>query len=348
MPPHLIRRLGLAACVAFLFAIVGFILLYTDARGPLKQETLVVIPKGSSVGHIALRLDEHGVIHSPRLFSLTYYALAHNIPLHAGEYRFIPGVTPRKILQMLQKGEVHYRSLTIPEGLTTTQIMTLIDNTEGLTGAVPVDIDEGELLPETYLFTYGDSREALVKRMFLDQHRLLTALWPARSAELPFTTPREAVILASIVEKETALPEERPRIAAVFINRLRRGMRLQSDPTVIYALTGGTGPLDRPLTRHDLRKELPHNTYTNAGLPPTPIAHPGKAALQAVLNPIETLELYFVADGTGGHAFAKTLAEHNKNVRAWRRIREKMAKTTSESQPGGALATTSDQVGAQP
>jgi len=179
--------------------------------------------------------------------------------------------------------------------------------------------NEGELLPETYALTRGETKNDLIRRMIADQQKVLDELWDARALELPISTKQEAVILASIVERETGVASERPRIAAVFVNRLKKGMRLESDPTIIYGLTKGE-PLGRGLRVSELRKETPYNTYVINGLPPTPIANPGKDAIAAVLNPAETDEIFFVADGTGGHVFASTLREHNKNVAQWRRI----------------------------
>ena len=194
---------------------------------------------------------------------------------------------------------------------------------DGLTGTIDARPLEGALLPETYHYSWGDGRPELIARMRRNMAQVLAELWPGRQSDLPLKTPGEALILASIVEKETAIATERRRVAAVFVNRLRRGMRLQSDPTVVYGVTGGTGRLARALNRQDLAKPTLYNTYRIDGLPPTPIANPGRASIEAVLNPLTTAELYFVADGSGGHAFAKTLAEHNKNVRRWRRLRTK-------------------------
>jgi UPF0755 protein len=217
------------------------------------------------------------------------------------------------------------RKLTIPEGLTSTQIRDILAKAEGLSGS-PLTAPEGSLLPETYDYAWGDTRAGLIRRMAAAQRTTLEALWRERQTGLPLTGPREAVILASIVEKETGAASERARVAAVFHNRLRRGMRLQSDPTIIYALTGGKTRLGRNLNRADLAIDHPYNTYRIKGLPPGPIANPGRAALIAVLNPVKSTELYFVADGSGGHAFAKTLKEHNRNVAKWRRLLRRTGK----------------------
>jgi UPF0755 protein len=211
------------------------------------------------------------------------------------------------------------------EGLYTAEILGHLRRTDGLTGIVRETPKEGELLPETYHYNFGDNRNDLVRRMKVAMKNVSEELWLLREVGLPIKTPLEAIILASIVEKETGLVEERRRVASVFINRLRLGMRLQSDPTVIYGLTNGNRRLSRPLKRKDLKSLNPYNTYLNKGLPPGPIANPGRASIKAVLNPIESTDLYFVADGKGGHAFSKTLSEHNKNVKVLRKLeREKM------------------------
>jgi UPF0755 protein len=215
------------------------------------------------------------------------------------------------------------RRLTIPEGLTNFQIAHLLWATEGLQGNIPPLPGEGMLFPETYHFSWGDTREDVILRLHQAMRKTLREGWNPRASGLPLKNSQEALILASIVEKETAVAEERPHIAAVFLNRLRHGMRLQSDPTVVYDLTDGKGALGRPLTREDLKQETPSNTYVIDGLPPTPISNPGRLALQAVLHPTVSDDLYFVADGSGGHAFSKTLAEHNRNVARWRKVRDK-------------------------
>ena len=239
--------------------------------------------------------------------------------LKAGEYELPPGASIMDIVRLLKEGKALLRFVTIPEGLTTAMIFRRLEAEELLTGEISFEVREGDLLPETYSFQRGDTRDSVLKRMKDAHDDVLAALWEGRHADLPIKTADEAVILASIVEKETGIADERPRVAAVFVNRLRRGMRLQSDPTIIYGLTGGE-PLGRGIRRSELRKETPYNTYIIRGLPPTPIANPGRDALAAVLNPVETNELYFVADGTGGHAFATSLAEHNRNVAKWRQI----------------------------
>jgi UPF0755 protein len=225
------------------------------------------------------------------------------------------------VINMLARGETVARRLTVAEGLTVAEVFRLLAETEALSGELPEPPPEGSLLPETYFYALGDERAELVRRMQRGMRQLLDELWPARVRALPLADRQQALVLASIVDKETGVAGERGAVAAVFHNRLRRGMRLQSDPTVIYGLTEGNGPLDRELTRADWLHESPYNTYRIDGLPPGPIGNPGRAALEAALNPDEVDYLYFVADGSGGHAFGRTLDEHNRNVAKWRRLK---------------------------
>ncbi|MDP6352529.1 MAG: endolytic transglycosylase MltG, partial [Alphaproteobacteria bacterium] len=253
------------------------------------------------------------------LFALAVIGARAEGALQAGEYRLEAAVSPRAVMEQLVAGRTVVHRLTVPEGLTSAEIVALVETDDALSGIVAARPPEGSLLPETYHFARGDDRSALLARMAAEMTRALGELWSARSADLPLDTVGDALILASIIEKETGLAIERPRIAGVFVNRLRKGMRLQSDPTVVYGLTGGDGPLDRALTRADLAQAHAYNTYIIKGLPTGPIANPGRASIAAALNPEETEDLYFVADGSGGHAFARTLAEHNRNVARWRR-----------------------------
>ncbi|WP_353959346.1 endolytic transglycosylase MltG [Paeniroseomonas aquatica] len=262
----------------------------------------------------------------PRVFALATLATRGEGPLRAAEFAFPPGASVAEILAILRHGRPVQRRLTLPEGLTTWQIAALLAKAEGLVGEAPA-LPEGAVLPETYAYQWGDDRAALLRRAEAAMAQALAESWAVRAEGLPLASPREALILASIVERETALAEERPRIAAVFLNRLRQGMPLQSDPTVAYAAGNGV-PLDRPLSRADLEREHPFNTYRLRGLPPAPIAAPGLAALRAVTRPAASDELYFVADGSGGHAFARTLEEHNRNVARWREIERRRADAT--------------------
>jgi UPF0755 protein len=287
--------------------------------GPLGQPTVVLLKAGSSVSSIGKQLQAAGVIRYPELFVAVVRVRGLQGSLKAGEYQVSAGASVLDVVDLLVEGKSILHQFTAPEGRTTAQILRLIEANAVLVGDLSVSPAEGELLPETYAFTRGESRDGMVRSMMKAQKKLLDELWDGRALELPFNTRKEALTLASIVEKETGIPEERARIAAVFINRLKRGMRLESDPTVIYGLTGGE-PLGRGLRLSELRKETPYNTYIVAGLPPTPIANPGRASIEAVLNPLNTTEIFFVADGSGGHAFASTIQEHNRNVAKWRRI----------------------------
>ncbi|WP_374653784.1 endolytic transglycosylase MltG [Dongia sp.] len=293
-----------------------------NAGGPLRDETVLVIPKGSGVGAIADLLAREGVIESPLVFKLGVKFFSDDQPLHAGEFRFPTAASPRGAMQVLIEGKSVLHRITLAEGWTVREIFDALAASPVLDGPLPPPPAEGTLLPETYFFVRGDARGALVERMKANMTETLAQLWAKRDKAIMLETPQEAVILASIVEKETGLRDERARVAAVFHNRLKKGMALQSDPTVIFAVTLGKAPLGRDLTYSDLKRDSPYNTYVVTGLPPSPIANPGSAALKAVLNPAKTKELYFVADGTGGHAFAETLDGHNKNVAKWRKIQK--------------------------
>ena len=320
---RLILRL-LAVPVIVVLSFAGWTTSSFYGKGPNADETTVVLPRGAGVNMIARTLQEAGVISSPFVFRSGVRLSGNSRGLRAGEY-LIPGRTsPRGIMDLLLVGRTVLHRLTIAEGLTVAEVFAAVHATDGLDGEVLERPAEGTLLPETYYFSLGDSRADVLTRMADAMRETLTELWAGRAKDLPLKSPEEVLALASIVEKETGVSAERARVAAVFINRLRRGMRLQSDPTVVYSLTQGAAPLGRALTRRDLKTEHPFNTYLNGGLPPGPIANPGRAAIEAVLHPLETEELYFVADGNGGHAFAKTLRQHQRNVARWRKVqREK-------------------------
>jgi UPF0755 protein len=285
--------------------------------GPLADPAQVVIPRGGTEA-IAATLQARGVIRDPRAFAIAAWLTRGRGPLRAAEFAFPAGAPLAEVLRILREERPVQRRLTIAEGLTAHQIRALLERTEGLTGEIPA-FNEGDLLPETYAFEWGEARAAIIRRADAAMDRALAEAWANRAPELPIATPREALILASIIERETGTPDERGLVAGVFANRLRRGMPLQSDPTVAYAATGGA-PMDRPISRADLDRDHPFNTYRARGLPPGPIASPGRAALVAATRPETTEFLYFVADGTGGHAFARTLEEHNRNVARWREI----------------------------
>jgi len=287
--------------------------------GPLVADKIVMIERGSGLDAIADTLETEGVIEDGWLFVAGVRLADKAQDLKAGEYEIPAAASPREVMDLLLKGRTVVHRITIVEGTTVRSALTAIKGNDVLSGDISDPPEEGMMLPETYHFDRGEDRQRLVDRATAAIEFALEELWPERREGLPLQDPDEAIILASIVEKETALPAERPRVAAVFVNRLTIGMRLQADPTVVYGLSDGSGSIDRPLTRADLETPNPYNTYLNAGLPPGPIALPSRASIEAVLRPADTKELYFVADGSGGHVFAETLAEHNRNVARWRR-----------------------------
>lgn len=290
------------------------------APGPLAEEkTLIVLPRAAGGAPIAPMLEEEGVIASAQAFRVAALLTRAHTRLKAGEYRFPAHVSAQEVLRMMQEGKTVARRFTMAEGLSVRQVGALLMAEPALFGALPENIEEGSLLPETYHFSYGDTRESIIRRMERGMQEVLEDAWKSRRPGLPLRSREEALTLASIVEKETGIPEERGRVAAVFINRLRAGMKLQSDPTTAYAIEREDGPLSRALTLKDLARDLPHNTYVIPALPPTPICNPGREAIKATLNPPQTQEYYFVATGDGGHRFARTLEEHNRNVALYRK-----------------------------
>jgi UPF0755 protein len=311
------------AALAGLAALVVLALYFGPGpRAPAGPSTTVVLEHGAGISGIARRLEQAGVIRSRLAFIATAKLVA-GPRLQAGEYAIRSGESMAGIIGDLKAGRVVRHFITIPEGWTSRMAADAVNAAAWLTGhAEPPP--EGALLPDTYQTTRGEDRQKVIARMEAARDKLLAQLWAHRQPGLPLSTPEEAVILASLVEKETAVPAERARIAAVFENRLKAGMRLESDPTVIYAVSEGA-PLGRALTIGDLASPSPYNTYQTAGLPPTPIANPGRAALAAVLDPPHTSELYFVANGAGGHVFASTYEEHERNVARWRQIEKARA-----------------------
>jgi UPF0755 protein len=309
--------------LALVSAMVGGSVLWLGhtmtAPGPLMRQTSVIIPKGTTSSGIAFLLSESSVIESQSVF-LAVVLITGRQGLKAGEYSFPPHASLTSVIDMMHHGQVVVHRLTVAEGLTVQQVLALLRQTEGLVGKVDTLPDEGSLLPETYFFVYGDSRDFLIARMTHAMNDTLDEMWPTRGPGVPLANKIELLILASIVERETAIPEERPHVAAVFYNRLKQHMKLQSDPTAIYAVSNGEGLLDRPLNHEDLAFKSPFNTYVVDALPAGPICNPGRASLNAVLHPSDTEDLYFVADGTGRHVFARTLPDHNKNVTRLRRL----------------------------
>jgi UPF0755 protein len=314
-----------------LFGLIGVSLALLLVRqqylreGPLELEKKVVsIAKGWGVRQIADHLEKEHIISDRLIFIAS--AKFNGATLKAGDYDFSKHASMKDVLERLSKGDAITYSITFPEGLTSHQIVQRLNAHPNLKGKIQIrEIpDEGTLMPDTYKYAPGTARKDILVQMSQKQKEFIDKNWPDRVPDLPFKDKKQAVILASIVEKETGSVDERPRVASVFINRLNKGMRLQSDPTIIYGLSNKTGSLGRPIRRSDIKQNTPYNTYRNYKLPPGPICNPGRAALEAVLHPANTKDLYFVADGTGGHAFSPTLAEHNKKVAEWRKIEKRL------------------------
>ena len=311
--------------------------------GPLAANKIVDIEKGLRTPEIAQKLEAEGVISDARVFSAMAFATGIRGRLKAGEYEFAAGSSMSEVAALIMSGRSITYKLTIPEGWTSEMAVQRVIENPVLTGEIKVLPPEGSLMPDTYVFKRGMARQKLIDDMRAAQEKLLEDIWVQRNGLIAVKTKEEALILASIVEKETGTAAERPLVASVFMNRLKKGMRLQSDPTIIYGIAGGKGKLDRPLTKTDITTATPYNTYTISGLPPGPIANPGRAALEAVVNSPDTGYLYFVADGSGGHAFAATLDEHNRNVAKWRALAGGVVSATAETEPdpapGPAVAT---------
>lgn len=309
----------MAAILVFGFVIYGMSRL--SAPNILQDDVRFIIEDGEGFAETASHLENDNIIEDVLILRLYARIKGVDRGLQAGEYLFEPHLSSLDILDIMLEGKVVTHLVTIAEGLTVTEILDILSDNEILEGEIDANNRplEGSLLAETYYFNYGDSRVSIIERMAEEMQNLKEELWASRARNLPFDTWQEAVTLASIIEKETSLPEERARISGVFVNRLRQGMRLQADPTVIYAVTEGLYNLDRPISRADLNLDSPYNTYIYRGLPPSPIANVGRESIEAALHPETNDYLYFVADGSGGHVFARTLEEHNHNVAAWRR-----------------------------
>jgi UPF0755 protein len=329
-----------------LLAIAAGVALYAgnqrfDAPGPLAQDKVVSIPHGSGIRDIADVLQREGVIDQPWVFIGGVFVLKAREDLKAGEYQFAAHASIRDAVATIVDGKVVAHQISFPEGLTSEQIVARLLEDDVLTGNIKEIPREGTLLPDTYNFTRGVTREQMIQRMQAAQQRVLKDIWDHRAADLPLKTPDQLVVLASLIEKETGKPDERSRVAAVFVNRLKQKMRLQSDPTIIYGLVGGKGTLGRPIMKSEIEQPTPYNTYLIDGLPPGPISNPGRASLEAAANPARTRELYFVADGTGGHVFAETYDQHQKNVARLRSIesdRKDQAPLDATAQPPAAQA----------
>ena len=324
----------LVALVAGVFGVIAAMHKLKEP-GPLASDKVVYIPPRSDLLEIISQLEREGVIANSTLMQLGIVLEGKLGKLKPGEYAFKKNISLRDVIDQIASGRQIMHTVTIPEGLTSEQIVQKLKEAELLVGDI-VDLPkEGALLPETYKFPRGYPRARLLGKMQEDQRKTLDAIWAKRSPDLPLRTPYELVTLASIVEKETGKNEERPRVAAVFVNRLRKGMRLQSDPTIIYGLVGGKATLGRPIMRAEIEKWTPYNTYAIDGLPPGPIANPGRAALEAAAHPAPTRDLYFVADGTGGHVFSESLDQHSRNVQNWRRLeKEKTDGAVDRATPG--------------
>ncbi|MEL7430118.1 MAG: endolytic transglycosylase MltG, partial [Pseudomonadota bacterium] len=303
-----------------------------ERPGPLETARTLVIEEGSSVAQISSKLLSNGVIDNDMIFRAWVRAYQAQGSLRAGEYLFEPEMSMLDVMETIRSGKGILHKVSIPEGWTVFQVFERLRENQILEGDLPEEMPaEGSLMPDTYPFQRGTTRVEVIERMKKAQSDFLAEVWERRIDGLPISTPEEMVILASIVEKETGKADERPRVASVFINRLNKGMRLQSDPTILYGIFGGEGkPSDRPIFKSDIETPTPYNTYTIPALPPGPIANPGRASLEAVANPSRTEDLFFVANGTGGHAFAKTLDEHNQNVARWRAIEAQQKKEAEE------------------
>lgn len=286
--------------------------------GPLAQPRAIVVPRGSTA-QLANVLASANVVDLPGLFRAAAWLTRDEGTLHAAEFAFPEHASIRQVLAILRTAHPIEHNLTIAEGLTAQQIVGVLAHAEVMTGDVQA-IDEGSVLPQTYDYVYGADRAGIVARAKAAMDKALAAAWADRAPGLPLSSPREALILASIVERETAKPEERPHVAAVYLNRLRQGMKLQADPTVVYLASNGAGVLDHHLTRAELAREDPFNTYRSMGLPPAPICSPGVDTLRAVLHPAISDDLFFVADGTGGHVFSRSYEAHDTAVARWRAI----------------------------
>ena len=322
--------LALVALVAGIFGLVSFRHVLNEP-GPLRAEKVVYFPPRTDALEMISQLEREGVVDSPILMNATLLVENKIGKVKPGEYLFKQAISIREVIDELVNGRQVLHSITIPEGLTSEQIAQRLRDNDILSGEILETPKEGVLLPETYKVARGFPRSKLLARMQDDLKKLVDQIWAKRRPDLPIRTPYELVTLASIVEKETGKAEERPMVAAVFVNRLRKKMRLQSDPTIIYGLVGGKATLGRPIQRSEIEKFTPYNTYTIDGLPPGPIANPGRASLEATANPAKTNDLYFVADGTGGHVFAQSLDQHNRNVQHWRDIeRERAAPPEAE------------------
>ena len=320
--------------------VLGFVVQWAQteyrAPGPLTETTLIPVERGDNLTRVTNRLTEAGAISNPSIFRVAARYSGKDAELKFADYEIPAGASMEEVLTIVTSGKGFSFNVTIVEGWSSWQVVEKLKSVEDLTGELENIPPEGTLAPNTYSYARGATRASLIEQMTAAQAKILEDAWLVRDPETPLKTKEEALILASIIEKETGLAEERPQVASVFVNRLNRGMQLQTDPTVIYGITNGVGTLGRGLRRSELNAETPYNTYVIPGLPPGPIANPGKAAIEAALNPAETEFIFFVADGTGGHAFSRTLSEHNDNVAKWRQIEAKRAAEAAEAAEAAA------------
>ena len=322
-----------------------------EAPGPLQEDKVVNIPARSGMSDIADTLQREGVIDNNRwAFIGAVFALKARSDLKPGEYQFLKNASLRDVIGTIVDGKVVQHAITIPEGLTSEQIVGRLTDNDIFAGSVHEIPREGTLLPETYKFPRGTTRDQVIARMQQAQKRIVAEIWEHRNPDIPVKTPEQLVTLASIIEKETGKADERSRVAAVYVNRLRQKMKLQSDPTIIYGLVGGKGTLGRPIKRSEITQPSPYNTYVVDGLPPGPIANPGRASLEAAANPARTRDLFFVADGTGGHSFTETYDQHQKNVAKLRAMEKQIQNDTVEpaDDPPAATGTTPADANAAP
>lgn len=332
---------GLLSLLLLVLVIVGGVFLYGivmfNADGRFDEDRTFLVEPGNSLATVAQRLEEQGFISNAYVFRFGSIALRREGSIKAGEFNIAATSSMSDILRELTEGRAIQFQVVIPEGFTSWQVVERVNNDQNLTGTIDVLPAEGSLLPAAYAYQRGDTRQSVIERMQAAMDAAVAEVWEARDPDLPISTPAELVILASIVEKETGVAAERGLVAGVFVNRLNIGMRLQSDPTIIYGITRGQGSLGRGLRRSEIEAMTPYNTYQINGLPPGPIANPGIEALRAVASPEETTALYFVADGTGGHAFADTYAEHQRNVAVWREIERQRAEAAAEAEAQRAM-----------
>jgi UPF0755 protein len=333
--PFVVVGNAIITLILFLMIAAGGTYIYgkqkIEAPGPLQEDKVVNIPTRAGVTDIADILQREGVIDNNRwAFIGSVFALRARSDLKPGEYQFQKYASLRDVISTMVDGKVVQHSVTIPEGLTSEQIVARLSENDIFSGSVREMPREGTLLPETYKFPRGSPREQVIARMQQAQKRVLAEIWDRRNPDIPVKTPEQLVTLASIVEKETGKADERSRVASVFVNRLRQKIKLQSDPTIIYGLVGGKGTLGRPIKRSEIQQPSPYNTYVVDGLPPGPIANPGRASLEAAANPARTRDLFFVADGTGGHAFSDSYDQHQKNVAKLRAMEKQIQNDTVE------------------